>query len=79
MPDIAEINLFEQMPYKLVATRKDTGEIIPDAVISDITWIKDNDIGEFILDPANPTSAIFRPSKAGTVHISAKAGSITIP
>jgi hypothetical protein len=68
----ATINLFEEIPYSVVATYKDTGKPIPGATINNLKWVSSRPIGEF-LPSANPNSIIFKPSKAGTTQISANA------
>lgn len=73
----AEINLFEEIPLILSVTDKQ-GNIIPNAVLSNISFSQDSTIGEIIPDAHNPNLAIFKPTKAGVVHIVASA-TITIP
>ena len=78
MSDTAEINLFEKIPLILSVHKKDTGEILPQAILSAVIWHQDNEIGDIVPDPVNPNLATFTPSKAGTVHIQASAV-ITLP
>lgn len=73
----AEISLLEEIPLILAATDAQ-GNIIPNAVISDVQWSVDASIGEIIPDMEVPNKATFVPSKSGTVHISATAV-ITVP
>ena len=78
MSGTAEINLFEKIPLILTVTRKDTGEILPQAILSGVVWHQDNPIGNIVPDPVNPNLATFTPSQAGITHIQASA-TITIP
>lgn len=78
MSDTAEINLFQKIPLILTVRRKDTGEILPQPILSAVVWHQDNEIGTIQPDQVNPNLATFTPSKAGVVRIRASA-LITLP
>lgn len=68
----ATIDLFEEIPYRVIATYKDTGKPIPGATINNLKWVSSQPIGEF-LPSRDANSTIFKPAKAGTTQISANA------
>jgi hypothetical protein len=72
------IDLFEEVPYTLVAVFKDTGKPIPGAVISNQQYSLDNPIGNVVINPQNPNLIVFKPTGAGDVTILAKA-IVTVP
>lgn len=72
MPTTASIAIFQKMPLILSATDKTTGQVIPNATISNVQWSQDNPIGE-ITPSGTPNEYIFTPSKTGTVNITASA------
>ena len=73
----ATINIDGSIPVILTAVSKTTGNPVPGAVISDVVWNVDNEIGAFSASQT-PNQYIFTPSKAGTVDFSATA-TITLP
>lgn len=78
MSNTAEITLTQKMPLILEVKDANTGEILPQAILSGVVWHQDSEIGVIQPDPVNPNLATFVPSKAGVVHIQASAV-ITLP
>jgi hypothetical protein len=70
--DTASIALFQKIPLILTATSKATGQPVPGAIISNVVWSQDNEIGE-ITPTSSPNQYLFTPTKAGVVNITAKA------
>jgi len=68
----ATINIDGSIPVILTAINPATGQPIPGAVISDVAWNENNQIGEFS-PTSDPNTFLFTPSKAGTVNFSASA------
>ena len=68
----ATIDLEESIPLILAAVDKNTGKPILGAVISNVRWSQDNQIGQ-ITPTSDPNTYLFAPLKAGTVTITANA------
>lgn len=71
-PSTAVIGPEDTIGLTLTAVSKATGKPIPGAVISNVVWSQDNQIGE-ITPSGTPNQYIFTPSKQGIVDISAVA------
>ena len=67
----AEIPLADEIPLILSVVSKTTGQPVPNAVLSNVQWSADTDIGEIVTDPNNPNQAVFKPTKAGMVSFQA--------
>jgi hypothetical protein len=72
MGTTAEIELVQSIPLILAAV-DGKGKPIPGAVLSNVSWAFNTEIGTIEPDPTNPNLATFRPTKPGTVTFKATA------